>query len=213
MWPRHVARIERSEIRDRPMTTATPPQASLALNPGYGSNQKTVVAATLVVAPLFAACPPATGRPQGSPLQVAFHGTAIDDVQCGSDRRLKIGIRRGAIVGAVQKLPRSVQPRVQIEDIWIDGYAATLLWRANMDKYAGAERPIALGSIHSPRTQPLDGFFSIHRFLSAQSSEAIGWVEGSEPIVERRSCMAVAMTAWMVGTSPRIARGPAFQMS
>jgi len=25
------------------MTTATPPQASLALNPGYGSNQKTVV--------------------------------------------------------------------------------------------------------------------------------------------------------------------------
>ena len=31
-----VARIERSEIRERPVNTAKPPRVSLALNPGYG---------------------------------------------------------------------------------------------------------------------------------------------------------------------------------
>jgi hypothetical protein len=41
------------------------------------------------------------------------------------------------------------------------------LRRPNRDNYARAKSPIALGSIHSPRTQPLDGFFSIHCFLSA----------------------------------------------
>src|SRR5262249_34668653 len=91
-----------------------------------------------------------------------------DDVQCGSDRQLKIGITRGAIVSAVQKFPRSVRPWIQIKDVSIEGYAATLPRRANRDSYARAEGPITLGSIHSLRTQPFDSFFSIHGFLSAR---------------------------------------------
>ena len=43
-----VARIERSEIRDHPLHTATLPRVSLTLNPGYGAR------AWLQVAPFAA---------------------------------------------------------------------------------------------------------------------------------------------------------------
>src|SRR6266550_8325840 len=89
-----------------------------------------------------------------------------DGVQCGSDRQLEVGITRGATVSAVQKLPRFVRPRIQIEGVSKDSYAATFLRRANRDNYARTESPITLGSIHSLRTQPLDSFFPIHGFLS-----------------------------------------------
>src|SRR5262249_40210203 len=98
-----------------------------------------------------------------------------DGVQCGLDCQLKIGITRSPIVSAVQKFPRSVRSRIQIEDVSINGYAATFFrWantnfrRANANNYARAESPITLRSIHSLRTQPPDGFFSVHGFLSAR---------------------------------------------
>src|SRR5262245_63794254 len=67
-----------------------------------------------------------------------------EGVQCGLHCQLKIGITRGAIVGAVQKFPRSVRPRIQIEDVSIDGYAASFFRRANTNNYARAESPITL---------------------------------------------------------------------
>src|SRR5262245_58955979 len=72
-----------------------------------------------------------------------------DGVQCGSDRRFEVGITRGAVVGAVQKFPRSARPRMQIEDVSKDSYAVTFLRRANRDNYARTGSPITLGSIHS----------------------------------------------------------------